>query len=331
MIIGDELRQWLADPDRQADGLARAEAFAGRLRDSSSVQALRAGVEARPDDVDVVMVAARSFLERSDELGPIVADMIGQAAADPFFRPPLRTASSDIRSGLVLFDHPSLSVLLAVTPVDALAAKKSGRKGRASIAFSGQRSVFKFVRSGGAILSIWECDPIGVDFTEGRSGRCRMVERRPIFDGETLEMNGRCRSFAIEHATADIVYLQAVTALDAAPLSVEYDSETLAFAGASSADETSSRSQMMLSLLRLLDRTDAVPLFLEAARSPIFHARWHAMRELLALDAEAALPALREMAESDPHPEVQAAASATLNAFFPEECTERDGAAPCPA
>ena len=51
------------------------------------------------------------------------------------------------------------------------------------------------------------------------------------------------------------------------------------------------------------------------------------MRELLALDAEAALPDLRRLAEQDPHPEVRAAASQTLRLFFEVETTQPEAEA----
>ena len=102
----------------------------------------------------------------------------------------------------------------------------------------------------------------------------------------------------------------------AAPLAAEYDSKTLAFVGASSTDEASSRVQMMVSLLRTMEREDALPLIVEALDSPHFYTRWHIMRELLAMDADAALPPLRRMAAGDPHPEVRAAARQTLDAVL---------------
>ena len=76
---------------------------------------------------------------------------------------------------------------------------------------------------------------------------------------------------------------------------------------------------MMVSLLRTMEREDSVPLLEEALASPHFYTRWHVMRELLALDAEAAHPHLRRMAEADPHPEVRAAARQTLDLFFADE------------
>ena len=79
---------------------------------------------------------------------------------------------------------------------------------------------------------------------------------------------------------------------------------------------------MMVSLLRTMDREDAAPLLVEALASPHFYTRWHVMREMLALDAEAALPSLRHMAEDDPHPEVRFAATQALSLFFEDETEE---------
>jgi hypothetical protein len=198
------------------------------------------------------------------------------------------------------------------------------RNGPASITLSGQRTIFKFIRAGGAILSFWEAPPVTGRFTADSSGRCRLVERRRIEDGETVALDGRRRSFVIDHADSDIVYLKAATLAGAAPLSVEYDSDSLTFVAASSTDEAASRVQMMVSLLRIMDRTDAVPLLRRVLTHRHFYVRWHAMREFLALDAGLALPSLRAMAESDPHPDVRAAAASALSDCFGDQVTRRE-------
>jgi hypothetical protein len=54
------------------------------------------------------------------------------------------------------------------------------------------------------------------------------------------------------------------------------------------------------------------------------------MRELLALDADVALPHLRRMAADDPHPEVRATARRTLDLFFADEPAAA-GDVPCRA
>jgi len=155
------------------------------------------------------------------------------------------------------------------------------------------------------------------------AGPARFVERRRIADGEEILLDGRRQSFVVEHAERDLVYFQAIVREGGAPVTAEYDCDTLAFVSASSTDEAASRVQMMVSLLRTMEREDALPLMDEALASPQFYTRWHVMREMLALDAEAALPSLKRLAESDPHPEVRAAARQTLRLFFEDE--------PCPA
>jgi hypothetical protein len=199
-----------------------------------------------------------------------------------------------------------VTITLGFTSADSLAAKKSGVTGPRSIRFSGLLSSFHWLKAGGATLSFWETDRPGLDFTSPKGGRCRLVERRRIF--------------VIEHASSEMICLQAAVHTDAAPLALEYDAKTLGFVSASSSDEASSRIEMLVTLLRLMERDDAVPDLLELLDSPHFYTRWHIMREFLALDAQAALPHLRRMAAADPHPEVRSAAAQTLNMFFaPEE------------
>jgi len=209
-----------------------------------------------------------------------------------------------------------------------LAAKKAGPRGATSIGLTGVTTLFRYLRSGGATISFWEAPPITDMFDASRAGNVRLVERRAIEDGEEIVIDGRYQSFIIDHATSDMIFFQALVRVDAAPVAAEYDSKTLSLIGASSTDEASSRVQMMVSLLRTMEREDAVPLIVAALDSPHFYTRWHIMRELLALDADAALPHLRRMAAGDPHPEVRAAAQQTLQLFFADAPA---GDVQCPA
>jgi hypothetical protein len=276
--------------------------------------------------------AAAAFIADEADAAATLAGLIGSARADPFYRPPFRSVADSPHLGLLLVEDPRLAILLGVTLADPIAEKKLGRTGSASVTFDGQLVFYRFLKSGGATLSFWECPPIDAGFSADASGRCRRIERRRIRDGETFRIDGRSESFTIDHAVGDVVYLKAETPVAAAPVSVQYDSDTLAFVGASGGDEAAARVQMMVSLLRLMDRKDAAPVIADVLCHPHFYVRWHAMRELLALDAEAALPALRDMAAADPHPDVRAAAAATLEAFFPEEeDAGKEEAEPCRA
>jgi len=320
MIAGAALAAWLADPESQKRSYAAVEDCARRWSRKPLMTELERMLAALPDPTSAaVLDLARGFMDKSDEVAALMEELIAASAKDPFFRPPFHPMSSEVHNGLLLFHNPALSIALGVSGADMVAAKKTTARGASSINFSGVTTMFRYLKAGGATISFWEAPPITHSFLASQAGECRLTGRRRIEDGEEIVIDGRYQSFIIEHVLSDMLYFQAMVRPDAAPLAAEYDSKTLAFIGASSTDEASSRVQMMVSLLRTMEREDALPLIEESLESPHFYTRWHIMRELLAMDADAALPALRRMAANDAHPEVRAAAQQTLELFFEDE------------
>jgi len=320
MIAGDKLAAWLGDRAGQRRSQAAVQAFADEWSGAPLMAELTRDLSAMTDpQPEQVIEAARSFFDRVEDLDALVHALIARCRADPFFIPPLHPLTSEIHAGLLVFDHKELSIGLGVTGVDMLAAKKAFRRGPASVGFPGMWNLFRYLKAGNALISFWEAPRVGPEFSAATAGQCRRTGRRRIADGEEILIDGSHESFIVDHAESDMVYLQAMVRTRAAPLTAEYDSDTRAFIGATSTDEASSRVQMMATLLREMDRGDAVPVLREFLGSPHFYTRWHIMRELLALDAEAVLPDLRRMAAEDPHAEVRAAATQTLTLFFDEE------------
>ena len=320
MIAGAALSAWLADPAAQQRSLDAVEKCAKEWGRHPLMTELERELSGLPKPMpEAILAAATRFLDRTGDISDLMRDLVRTARTNPYFRPPFHPVSSEIHTGLLLYHNPSLSIALGVTGADMLAAKKAGPRGATSVAFTGQLCLYRFVKAGGATIAFWEAPRITDTFVAGEAGKCRLTGRRRIRDGEDVVMDGSYQSFVIEHATSDMVYFQAIVRAGAAPLTAEYDSNSRGFVSASSTDETSSRVQMMVSLLRAMDRDDALPLIEESLNSPHFYTRWHIMRELLAMDADAALPALRRMAANDPHPEVRAAAQQTLTLFFADE------------
>ena len=334
MISGAAMKAWLADRAAQGRSHEGVEESARRWSRHPLMTGLeRELVELLARTPHAVLDAARRFMDKADDIEALMRDLIASSRADPYFRPPFHPVSSEIHTGLLLFHNDDLSMALGVTGVDMLAAKKSGKRGATSLGFTGLLTMFRYVKAGGATVSFWEAPPIGDNFVAAEAGPARFVERRRIEDGEEILIDGRHQSFVIEHASSDMVYFQALVRTGGAPLAAEYDSKTLSLIGASSTDEASSRIQMMVSLLRAMERDDAFALIEETLNaSPHFYTRWHIMREMLAMDADAALPALTRMAAGDPHPEIRAAARQTLDLFFPEAvAAQAEGDALCHA
>jgi len=320
MIPGPALAAWLADRAAQDVTFARVQASAAKWGTHPLMTQTERRLSELADPTPAAILAeADRFMDQAAAFEEMFADMIAGCRADPFFRPPLYPLSGDIHTGLLLFHNQLLSIALSVTGIDQLAAKKMAHGGKGSIAFSGLPTKFRYMKSGGATLSFWEAPEIGDDFVASEAGQARFVEQRQLRDGDEIVIDGRRQSFVIERADGDMVFFQAMVRIGGAPITAEYDRETLAFLSASSTDEASSRVQMMASLLRTMDREDALPLLERELESPQFFTRWYVMREMLALNAEAALPALKRMAAGDPHPEIRATASRTLQMFFPGE------------
>ena len=313
MIVGDELRAWIENPTRQRAARLLADAVATHWADAPVHRRFGEAMSAvAAPTAEGVAEAVRELFADDDWVDALLGTLAEAMRRDPFFEPPFRPINSDVHSGLIVYEDDLVSIAAGVSQAARLAAKKNGPRGATSIGFSGQLSVMKFVRAGGARLSFWNAPRIGEAFTAAEAGRCEPAGERRLADGEILTVDGRRETFVIEHAASNLVLLQATAKPDQAPLSVEYDSVTREYVGCSAADDSASRIQMISTLLRKLDCDAAFPAIADHLGHSSFFVRWHVMRELLGLDAETALPHLRRMAASDPHPETRRAARAVL-------------------
>jgi len=262
---------------------------------------------------EAVAEAARALFADDAWVQDLLDGLAERLRADPFFEPPFHYLNSDLHSGLIVFEDERVSIAAGVTHAAQLAARKSAPRGATSIGFPGRVIVLKFVRAGGARISLWRAPPITAGFTAAEAGRCARVGERDLEDGDILTLDGRRKSYVIERARANLVILQAEITLDQAPLSVEYDSRTLAYAGCSATGDSASRIQMIATLLRKLGRRDSFEPVAAFLDHPDFFVRWHVMKELLGIDRDAALPHLKRMAARDPHPETRRCARTVLD------------------
>lgn len=315
MIVGGELKAWIEDRAAQRETQADIDAFGHDWGVGPIHRRFDDAMASLAEDCTAEQVAATVRLLFADTawVDVLVSSLARRMLADPFFDPPFRNLNSDVHAGLLVYEDRHVSIAAGVTSALQLAAKKNRPRGPTSVGFTGQLNVFKFIRTGGALLSFWEAPAIGPDFTAANAGGCIRTGTRAIGDGETLILDGRCQSYVIEALQGSLVLLQASIATGQAPLAVEYDSTTGAFIGCSATGDTSSRIQMISTLLRKLGQEGAFEGIAGFLDHPDFFVRWHVMKELLGIDAESALPHLRRMAASDPHPDPRRAARAVLD------------------
>jgi len=315
MIVGEKLKAWVGDRAAQRDTQNAVDAFGHDWNHGSVHRRFDDAMASltAPITAETVAEAVVALFADDAWVGTLVASLAQRMRADPFFDPPFRGLSGNLHAGLLVFEDEKVSIAAGVSSALEMAAKKTQSRGPTSIGFTGQVGVYRFVKAGGTVLSFWEAPAIGPDFTAANAGTCRRTGERQIADGETLVIDGRRQAYVVESMRDSFVLLQASIAVDQAPLSVSFNSETGLYVGATATGDTSSRIQMITTLLRKLDHKAAFPAIAAFLDHSDFFVRWHVMKELLGLDAGAALPHLKRMAASDPHPEPRRAARAVLD------------------
>jgi hypothetical protein len=275
---------------------------------------------------DVVIAGLLPWLSNTHWLRDRLDAALALLAADPFARPPLRMVGGGDGGpgGLVLADRGAIRLTLQLRPFTANNAPPG------TAVFVPGRAAIHVLDGGGAELRthavvVSAAEEAG-GFTANDAAPCLTKPPRPLWTGETLILDTARQSFTLPGARRDILFLE-LTVQPPSRLPIRaYDIESGRLIHVSASRRDSSFRQMALALLRQLGRTDAAPLFVAETASEDFAARWHAMRELVALDPAAALPHLGAMAASDPHPEVRRAAAATHALFsLPSGETGREG------
>jgi hypothetical protein len=264
---------------------------------------------------DCPLDAAEPAADRAERLfadggwaAALLDPLVGALAGDPLFEPPFRISRDARRFGAILFDCPAVSITASIADAAAMATLPPP----ATMIFTGRVAVTRYLKAGGAVLRRWRTEPISEQFSAATASPAQPLPAMALRDGEVRRLDGRIEAQFAEGARSDMVMLTATVRSSVAPLMCEHALADGALVRTSGTDDRASRAEMLLAFLRLAGRADAGERFEAATRDPVFHLRWAAMREWLALDARAALPRLTEMARGDSNAEVRAAATLTL-------------------
>lgn len=238
-----------------------------------------------------------------------LAAALALSAAEPFAMPPLRMFSGGVLGELILAEAPPITCSLMIRPFNQPVPRA------ASVIFLPGQGLTHIVRSGGARIRRYRVElsaaERGGGFRASAAAPMVLIDDAPLDDGAWIRVDQQSESINISGGDSDLVMLQLfVNEASRVPMR-EYDTATGRLVKVAAAGRATSFRQMGLAVLRSLGRRDAVPLFIAALADEDFAMRWQVMRELIALDADAALPHLIVMAADDPHGEVRAAAAAT--------------------
>lgn len=282
---------------------------------------------------DIAVVRLLPWLADTAWLRNRIDAALALLMVDPFARPPLRSEGGGDggAGGLILIDRGAIRLTLAVRPADRGVAAAHGTT------FVPGRAAIRILADGGASIVLHEVAVSAAEeaggWTSAAAALCRSGSPRRLRTGETLHFDTARQSYSLGGAGRDVLLLE-LTVQPPSLLPIRrYDIASGRLAHVSASCRDSSFRVMALSLLRHFGRTDAAPLFAAETETADFAARWHAMRELIALDPAAARSRLAAMAADDPHPEVRRAAVATQTLVFPPsgETGREGGGGPTPS
>lgn len=301
-----EDRAALAQARERADAFSRAwHAGAGLTGAIEALDGAAAGGGIAVQTAIAALVSDPAWMQR------VIAPLVRGLRDDPWFEPPLRAVGEEGQAGLLLVACDAAAILLVRLSAVAL-ARQQVRGAPRSITMPGSLGVIHVLEPGGARLRWWHADPIDEGFSMLDAPPLRRGALVVLEAGQTIRIDGRSEGFTIEGASADLLLLRASVHVDRALFQREFDTVDGRMVAASATREDSSRTRMLLTMLRSIGCSTAGEAFEVALGEPEFDLRWHAMREWLLHDLPRALPQLERMADGDPHPEVRTAARATL-------------------
>lgn len=279
-------------------------------------------------DVIAEAAVAETVEQIAARLTPLFADTgwlaqltehwIAPLHTDPAVRPSLPTTRSGSIVTMTLALSPPVRLLL--TLMEGAPERAEDHASPApTIGFSGAHGLYRLLSP----------KAVSATLAYARLGATRCRNRRiSLRPDRTVSLDERRIALLIASHAQPILLLRArIDRSPSLPLR-RYTLDTGALLGTVQGDQSFARSAMLLSVLRAANAREAIPLMIDMLGRENADERWTAMRELLALDAQAGFPHLEVMASHDTAPSVRVAARAAVDRLktltLPSE-------APCPA
>lgn len=310
------LTKYANNPGEQAKFFGSARAASNAHAELADISALHSSIDAiAAPSFDDMLPSFRQFLA-SNAIRRYFEQEVECSLQSDIYQAQGQSIDNDVMTGLQFVDTEQFAVATVVADPTSVAYKKARNRDKpASIMMTPKDVLVRFIRGGGARVAVYVCEPITDQAPAHLELRCRLVRTFHVQDGDELILRAGQDSFAFESSESVVCFAQAYAKHARASVMPEFDSRSLKLIGLSATNDKASRIQMMTTILRLFQHTEAFDLCLPFARHEDYFVRWYVARELLAIDAERAWPLVAEMATHDSHPHVRNTAQQTLKLF----------------
>lgn len=306
------LSKYADSPDEQGKFFASARAASERHLELKEIASIKSEIGALEDPTFERMLPHFRTLLASGAIAAYFANEVDCSCGSDIHQAQGQSIDNDAMTGLQFIDTEHFAVATVVTDPTSLAFKKHRNKTRASsVMMTPKDIVIRFIRAGGAVVTVFSCDAITDESPATPDMTCEAVRTFRAEDGDELILRAGRDTFTLDSSESVVCFAQAYAKHSPASVMPEFDSQSLRLIGLSATNDKSSRIQMMTTILRLFDHGRAFESCQPFLSHPDYFVRWYVMRELLAIDSDRAWPLLERMAAGDSHPDVRNTARMT--------------------
>ncbi len=312
------LSQYANNPDEQAKFFGAARAASERHAELAEIAFIKSSIGAMVDPTFDDMLPYFSRLLASDAIAAFFSTEVDCSMGSAIHQAQGQSIDNEAMTGLQFIDTDHFAVATVVADPTSVAFKKHRNKSKpSSIMMTPKDLLVRFIKGGGAVVTVYTCDEITDENPATPDTGCRVLRTFRVQDGDQLVLRAGRDSFTFESAETVVCFAQAYAKHSNASVMPEFDSSSHRLIGLSATNDKASRIQMMATILRLFGHGEAFDACLPFVDHADYFVRWYVMRELLAINAERAWPLVEEMARHDPNPDVRRTAQRTLDQFQP--------------
>lgn len=258
-------------------------------------------------DVDEVMDALERAAASFDIsfISECILEEVRRYTESALYSPVARTVVAGPFAGVVLFEDREIRLtLMSLSPIGHRMKKLSpSGTGDQGVTIQGSDTVIRFLRSGGAVLRVWEVEAFERD--DALHGRTLPeCVRQNVSNGGVIRLVGGRHGMSIERIEDSSTFVMATNLRPRVAVNAHFREECGVLHSFTASRMASSRIQLLTTMLRELDQ-GWFDSMVDQLQSDDHFVRWHVMREMLAMDMNGSTPHLLKMASEDPHPQVR--------------------------
>lgn len=239
-------------------------------------------------------------------LDPLVTEELLRFMKTPLYQVGAKTVDNDVLGGITLLETTSVNYAAAsLTPL-SLKVRQATTKISSNVSgvtIQGSDVLLRFLKAGGAKIRLYSATPFHRN-SELTQQSIRSESDINVHDEEMIFVEGGSTGISILSCESPVLITLASSQIPRCAVNAHYGPDGhLVCCSATSI--RSSRAQLLATLLRELGSKGSIHALEILSHHEDHFLRWHAMREMVALDIDSGRRRIAEAVTKDAHPQVR--------------------------